>query len=88
MEIRRIGPPRSGNMSFTMAPILIHSEHVPAGARSELRAALESSPEERHEHLTSAARILYAESGLDCSDARELVGLSTDAREDDGCGCE
>lgn len=68
-------------MSFTMAPILIHSDHVPPGARSELRAALEGSAEERQEHLTSAARILYAESGLDCADARELVGLSTD----DGC---
>ncbi len=74
-------------MSFTMAAILIHSEHVPAGARSELRAALASSPEKRREHLTSAARILYAESGLDCSDARELVGLAID-REDDGCDCD
>ncbi|MBX3214294.1 MAG: hypothetical protein KF850_19825 [Labilithrix sp.] len=75
-------------MSFTMAPLLVHSVHVPDGARSALRAALATSPENRRELLTSAARVLYAEAGLDCADARELVGLAADdARADDsGCG--
>ncbi len=74
-------------MGFTMAPLLIHSDHVPASARSELRAALEATEEERYEHLSSAARILYRETGLDCADARELVGL-TSAPDRNDCGCE
>jgi hypothetical protein len=73
-------------MSFNLAPLLIHSIHVPENARSALRTALETSPPTQREHLTSAARILYAESGLDCADARELVGLAGDEAGDD-CGC-
>jgi hypothetical protein len=70
-------------MSFTMAPLLMHSDHVPAGARDALRAAYEAPPESRSAMLESAARILYAETELECTDVRELVGLT----EDDGCGC-
>lgn len=77
-------------MSFTLALLLIHSAHVPARARSALRAALDSTDAERHEHLASAARILYAEAGLDCADARELVGLpyegEGEGKEDCSCG--
>jgi hypothetical protein len=67
-------------MSFSIAPLLLHSDHVPAGARDALRAAYEAPPAERARHLESAARILYNEVELDCSDARELVGL-------DSAGC-
>jgi hypothetical protein len=83
----RIVSRTESNMSFTMAPLLIHSSAVPDGARSALRAALETSEESRDEHLVSAARILYAEAGIDCADARELVGLG-DGRAYDDCGCE
>lgn len=73
-------------MSFSVAPLLIHSTSVPDAARSAIRAAYEAPSDTRDEHLASAARILYAEAGLDCEDARELVGL-VDGAADDGCGC-
>ena len=63
-----------------MAPLLIHSNDVPAGARDALKAAYAGAPERRTEMLESAARILYDETDLDCSDVRELMGLS-----DGGC---
>ena len=63
-------------MKFSVAPLLLHSEQVPASARMALRTAHELPLEERQPLLESAARILYQELDLDCSDARELVGLS------------
>jgi hypothetical protein len=47
-----------------------------------MRAAYSAAPPAREEMLASAARILYGETGLECRDARELVGLPVD---DDGC---
>jgi len=68
---------------FTMAPLLIHSVHVPDGAKASLRAALETESEaEAGPHLAAAARIIYAETDLECTDVRELVGLA-----DSDCGC-
>jgi hypothetical protein len=64
-------------MSFSLASLLLHSEHVPAAARHALRAAHDAPSEERRSYLESAARILHRELALDCDDARELVGLST-----------
>jgi hypothetical protein len=72
---------RARNMSLSMAPLLMHSEQVPAEARDALRAAYDAPPEHRSERLESAARILYEQTGLECSDVRELVGL----HEDEGC---
>ena len=63
-------------MSLSFAPLLLHSESIPAVARRALLAAQESSLEERTSHLEAAARSLYRELKLDCGDARELVGLS------------
>ncbi len=62
-------------MSFSMAHVLIHSEHVPAEARDALKAAHAAPPERQGALLASAARILYRGTDLECSDARELVGL-------------
>lgn len=62
-------------MSFSIAPLLIHSDVVPAPARAALRAAQRSASGERSRHLESAARILHHELALECDDARELVGL-------------
>jgi hypothetical protein len=62
-------------MSFSVAPLLLHSDQVPAAARAELRAAYEGPETERTRHLEIAAGILYRELALDCPDARELVGL-------------
>lgn len=63
-------------MSFSLAPLLIHSQDLPASAREELRAAFSAPSDARGEHLAAAARILNQQLALDCSDARELVGLS------------
>jgi hypothetical protein len=63
-------------MSLSMVPLLMHSEQVPAGARDAIRAAHEASSEDRGARLEAAARILHQETGLECRDARELVGLS------------
>lgn len=65
-------------MRFSMAPLLMHSPHVPAPAREALRAAYEAPAERRDEMLESAARILHAETNLECGDVRELVGLAGD----------
>jgi hypothetical protein len=64
-------------MTLSFAPLLIHSDHVPARARGALRAAFDAPADQRRPHLEAAAKILYRELDLDCSDARELVGLST-----------
>jgi hypothetical protein len=62
-------------MGFSIAPLLIHSDAVPARARAALQAASLLPAERRKSELESAARVLYLETGLDCGDARELVGL-------------
>lgn len=62
-------------MSFAMASLLAHSEHVPTAAREALQAANSGSGEERTELLASAARIIHVEAGIDCFDALELVDL-------------
>jgi hypothetical protein len=62
-------------MSFAMASLLAHSEHVPTAARQALRAATTVGPEDRAELLESAARILHIEAGVECCDAFELVDL-------------
>lgn len=63
-------------MSFSVTPLLLHSDHVPLTARRALRAAHAAPGEERTRHLESAAKILHRDLDLDCRDARELVGLS------------
>jgi len=64
-------------MSFSVTPLLLDSDSVPLGARRALRAAFDAPPDERVPHLEAAARLLHRELGLDCRDARELVGLPT-----------
>lgn len=66
-------------MSFSLAPLLLHSDSLPVSARHALRAAYAVPLHERTPHLESAARILHRELALDCADARELVGLSAAA---------
>ena len=63
--------------TFSMAPLLMHSPDLPHTVREELRAALAMEPMQprRDEHLAAAARLLNEELAIDCSDARELVGL-------------
>lgn len=62
-------------MSLSMAPLLMHSEQVPAEARDAIRAAFEAPPQERSASLEHAARVLRQATGLACKDALELVGL-------------
>jgi plasmid stability protein len=62
-------------MALSMVPILIHSDAVPAEARNALKASLLAPPERRGAALETAARVLHREAGLDCADARILVGL-------------
>jgi hypothetical protein len=67
-------------MSFSLAPLLLHSPDVPELARTQLAAAL-ADPERRDEHLLAAAQTMHHELAVDCADALELVGLSPQ----DGC---
>jgi hypothetical protein len=62
-------------MSLSLLPLVIHSHAVPVSARNALMAAYTAAPERRDAMLESAARVLYAETDLDCTDVRELVGL-------------
>lgn len=66
---------------LSVSRLLLHSDDVPPSARAALTSALHGPVEERCENLLEAAVILHREVGLDCTDARELVGLAD-------CGCE
>ena len=60
---------------FSMAPVLIHSEHLSPRTREALKAAFEAPETERDTMLERAAHALWDETGLDCRDVKELVGL-------------
>jgi hypothetical protein len=64
---------------FRISNLLLHNPDVPGSARAALASALHGPVEQRCENLLSAAVILHREVGLDCSDARELVGLDAGA---------
>jgi hypothetical protein len=66
-----------------IAELLIHSDDVPPAARTALASAYQGPETDRTGNLIEAARILHRDIGLDCEDARELVGL--DATD---CGCD
>lgn len=61
--------------------LLLHSDDVPAAARTALSNALATDSTARADSLFAAARILHRDIGLDCEDALTLVGL------DETCGC-
>jgi hypothetical protein len=63
---------------MSMAPLLIHSLHVPATVRDALRAAYAAPADDRKELLESAAKELYSSTDLECRDAMELVGIAGD----------
>jgi hypothetical protein len=52
-------------MSFSMAPLLMHSPDVSAPVRKALQEG----------RLDAAAELLFEETELPCADVRELVGL-------------
>ena len=58
-----------------MLPLLVHSSALSPGARRSLLAALSSTPEARPLALKSAARVLHQETGLECRDVLDIVGL-------------
>lgn len=63
---------------LSFAPLLLHGDLVPPGARAALRSAYAAPEANRADLLHSAARVLARETDLDCGDVRELVGLSAD----------
>jgi hypothetical protein len=66
------------NLAFTLAPLLIHSSAVPSAARDALKRAQSAPPDDREAWLESAAGVLYRETDLECSEVRDLIGLSPD----------
>jgi hypothetical protein len=66
---------KGSDPGFSMLPLLVHSSAVSAGARSALMVAQASPPEARVAALKSAARVLHTETGLECRDVLEIVGL-------------
>jgi hypothetical protein len=65
---------------FSILPLLIHSHAVPPSARSALQAAQAiSAPQERAAALATAAHVLHQETGLECRDVLEIVGLEPDS---------
>lgn len=62
--------------TFSMASLLAYDDLVPTRVREALRAASSAPADEKEASLTSAARLLYRETGVDCADARELLGLA------------
>ncbi|MEO6774709.1 MAG: hypothetical protein ABI467_17170 [Kofleriaceae bacterium] len=73
-------------MALTVAPLLLHSDAIPEGARLALRDAFARPEDERAALLANVARILHREVDLDCDDVLELVGLAPGAVESP-CGC-
>ena len=70
---------KGGEPGFSILPLLVHSEAVPEGARSALLAAQSSTPEMRAQALASAARVLHQETGLECRDVLEIIGLHAES---------
>jgi hypothetical protein len=68
---------KGSDPGFSMLPLLVHSSAVSESARSALLAAQSSSPETRLAALKSAARVLHGETGLECRDVLEIVGLDS-----------
>ena len=62
-----------------MLPLLVYSNAMSEGARRALLAAQTSSPETRAAALKSAAHLLHGETGLECRDVMEIVGLDSSA---------
>jgi hypothetical protein len=60
---------------LSMTPLLMHSDAVPAEARSALRAAYDAPPDHRAAELKTAARALYESTDLECAEVLDLVGL-------------
>jgi hypothetical protein len=71
---------KGSDPGFSMLPLLVHSNAVSPSARSALRAAQASPPEGRAQALKSAARVLHHETGLECRDVLDIMGL-------DAAGC-
>jgi hypothetical protein len=67
---------------LNMAGLLLHTDDVPPAARVALATAMSASADQRVASLLEAARILHLDSGLECEDACELVGLGTE------CDCQ
>jgi hypothetical protein len=74
-------------MALSVAPLLLHSDAIPEGARLALRDAFARPEDERAALLANIAKILYREAELDCDDALELLGLAGDDSIESPCGC-
>ena len=74
-------------MALSVAPLLLHSDAIPEGARLALRDAFARPEDERPALLANIAKILYREAELDCDDALELLGLAGDESIESPCGC-
>lgn len=70
---------KGSDPGFSILPLLVHSNAVSASAKHALRTAQASPPEMRLQALKSAARVLHVETGLECRDALEIVGLELSA---------
>ena len=66
---------KGSDPGFSMLPLLVHSNAVPAVAKHALLAAQASPPDQRIQALRSAARVLHSETGLECRDVMAMVGL-------------
>ena len=66
---------KGSESGFSMLPLLVHSSAVSASARRALLAAQSSTPEARVAALKSAAHVLHQETGLECREVLDIVGL-------------
>jgi hypothetical protein len=66
---------KGSDPGFSLLPLLVHSSAVSASARRALLVAQSSTPEARVAALKSAARVLHQETGLECREVLDIVGL-------------
>ena len=64
-------------MALSLLPLLIHSQDIPPQAREALRTAGAAPEEVRSAALEHAARVLYAETSLECDEVRDMLDLSS-----------
>jgi hypothetical protein len=62
-------------MSFSIRPLLVHCQGIPAQLRAAVRATLGTPAGLRSDELESVAALLRLTTGLNIEDARELLDL-------------
>ena len=65
-------------MGMSMIPLLMVSDSISPAARDALREVTKAPPEQRAAKRMAAARVLFSETDLDCTEVKDLMGFDRD----------